>query len=134
MTGLLLAFALGVFPGQGATQVVKVVVRDEGKPRPFIFQVRTKDDRRADVPWEYLPAESFSYFPSRLLTSPPGRIYTVRLPSSGLKRYGQICARSEPTDKLPLPVDPSKVAPGGSSGFSVALALQSCMNLPTASK
>lgn len=134
MLSLLFAFSLGIFPGQGATQVVKVVVRDEGQARPFYFQIRTKAEKSEKVSWEYLPPESFSYFPSRLLTSPPGRIYSVRLPATGLKRYGQICAISEPTSKQQLPVDPGKVAPGGSSAFSVSLSLQSCMNLPSANK
>ena len=134
MLSLLFAFSLGIFPGQGATQVVKVTVRDEGPQRPFSFEIRTKAEKSDTTPWEYLPPESFSYFPSRLLTSPPGRIYSVRLPATGLKRYGQICAISAPPSKQPLPVDPGKVAPGGSSAFSVSLSLKSCMNLPKANK
>jgi hypothetical protein len=127
--GLLLAFSLGVFPDQGARQVVRVVVRDEGvKPRPFIFQIRTKADRSDKVPWEYLPPESLQYFPSRLLTSQQGRVFTVRIPA-GLKQFSQVCALSEPKAEEAISIKPDQPV-DGPAAFSLRLSLQSCQNLP----
>ena len=132
MLGLLFAFSLGIFPGQGATQVVKVTVRDEAKPRPFSFEIRTKAEKSDTTPWEYLPAESLQYFPSRLLTSPPGRTYTVTVPQ-GLKQYAQICAFTNPDKPQKAVVETNKPV-AGSGQFSVSLSLRSCQNLPKASK
>lgn len=132
MLSLLFAFSLGIFPGQEATQVVKVVVRDEGPPRPFSFEIRTKEEKSDATPWEYLPAESLQYFPSRLLTSPPGRVYTVRVPGD-LKRYAQICAFTNPGKPQNVVVETNKPI-AGSGQFSVSLSLRSCQNLPKASK
>jgi hypothetical protein len=128
MFGLLFAFALGVFPGQGATQVVKVTVRDEGLPRPFSFEIRTKAEKSDTTPWQYLPTESLQYFPTRLLTSPPGRTYTIRVPE-GLKQYTQICAFSKPRESQAAVVATNKPADGPVQ-FSVSLSLRSCQNLP----
>lgn len=132
MLSLLFAFSLGIFPDQAATQVVKVTVRDEGKPRPFSFEIRTKAEKNDTTPWEYLPAESLQYFPSRLLTSPPGRVYTVKVPP-GLKQYAQICAFTNPGKSEKVVVETNKPV-AGLGQFSVSLSLRSCQNLPKASK
>jgi len=111
----LLALSAGVMVNPTALKMgrVKVQVRHNGPPIPYVLEVRTKD--RKDGKWEYI--DDVTYFPRRPRTSPGGRVTTLTIPPN-LKRFAQVCAIHRP--------DPNSIK----SSFRVLYTLESCSNIP----